>query len=146
MKNDVHETLLSTATVVPLGIEPCRISNPSVLMKYFNSTNVTTENQAELLHLTSDLCPGAVSVGGGGGNHGEAVAVCDGGSFHGSASSDLPQTLRVSDPVTQPGNPVCQERPPLRAPQHRQTHRGAAAGRQLRDQVRTKSNVCHLLM
>lgn len=65
MKNDVHETLLSTATVVPLGIEPCRISNPSVLMKYFNSTNVTTENQPELLHLTSDLCPGAVSVGGG---------------------------------------------------------------------------------
>lgn len=53
-----------------------------------------------------------------GGNHGEAVAVCDAGSCHGSAWTDLPKALRVSDPFTQPGNPLCQERPAFRAAQH----------------------------
>lgn len=45
-----------------------------------------------------------------GGNHGEAVAVCDAGSRHGSAGTDLPEALRMSDPVTQPGDPLRQER------------------------------------
>lgn len=53
-----------------------------------------------------------------GGNHGEAVAVCDAGSCHGSAWTDLPKALRVSDPFTQPGNPLCQERPAFRTAQH----------------------------
>jgi len=63
-----------------------------------------------------------------GGNHGEAVAVCDGGSCHGSAGADLPEALRLSDPVAQPGNPLRQERSAVRTAEHRQAHRGAAAG------------------
>lgn len=45
-----------------------------------------------------------------GGNHGEAVAVCDAGGCHGSSRTDLPKALHVSDPFTQPGNSMCQER------------------------------------
>lgn len=58
------------------------------------------------------LCPG------GGGNHGEAAVVRDAGRCHGSAGTDLPEALRVSDPVTQPGNPLCQERSAVCAAQH----------------------------
>lgn len=53
-----------------------------------------------------------------GGNHGEAVAVCDAGSCHGSAGTDLPEALRVSDPVTQPGDPLRQERSAVCTAQH----------------------------
>lgn len=65
------------------------------------------------------------------GDHGEAVAVCNAGGCHGSAGTDLPEALRMSDPVTQPGNPLCQERSTLCTTQHWQAHSGAAAGRQL---------------
>lgn len=53
-----------------------------------------------------------------GGNHGEAVAVRDAGSCHGSAGTDLPEALRMSDPVTQPGNPLCQERSAVCTAEH----------------------------
>ena len=53
-----------------------------------------------------------------GGNHGEVVTVCYAGSCHGSACTGLPKTLHVSDPFTQPGDPLCQERPAFRTPQH----------------------------
>lgn len=53
-----------------------------------------------------------------GGNYGEVVTVCDAGSCHGSACTDLPKALRMSDPFTQPSNPLCQERPAFRAAQH----------------------------
>ena len=61
--------------------------------------------------------------------------MCDAGSCHGSAGTDLPEALRVSDPVTQPGNPLRQERSAVRTAQHRPAHGGAAAGRQLCDEV-----------
>lgn len=72
--------------------------------------------------MSSSLClylphvAGAVSRWGG--NHGEAVAVHDAGGRHGSAGTNLPEALRMSDPVTQPGNPLCQERPAVCTAQH----------------------------
>ena len=45
-----------------------------------------------------------------GGNHGATVAVCDAGSCHSSTGTELSEALCMSDPVTQPGNPLCQER------------------------------------
>lgn len=53
-----------------------------------------------------------------GGNHVEAVAVCDAGSCHGSAGTDMPEALRMSDPVTQPGDPLCQERSTVCTAEH----------------------------
>lgn len=53
-----------------------------------------------------------------GGNHGEAVAVHDVGSCHSSAGTDLPEALRMSDPVTQSGNPLCQERSAVCTAEH----------------------------
>lgn len=44
---------------------------------------------------------------GAGGNHGEAVAMSDAGSCHGSEGTDLSKALRMSNPVAQPGNPLC---------------------------------------
>lgn len=65
--------------------------------------------------------------------------MCDAGSCHGSAGTDLPEALRVSDPVTQPGNPLRQERSSVRPAQHRQAHGGAPAGRQLYHNVKVPS-------
>lgn len=63
-----------------------------------------------------------------GGYHGEAVAVCDAGSCHGSAGTDLPKALCMSDPVTQPGNPLCQEGSAVCTTQHRQAYCGVTTG------------------
>lgn len=86
--------------------------------------------------------PGVVSRWGG--NHGEAVAVRDAGSRHGGAGADLPEALRLSDPVAQPGNPLCQERPTVRTAQHWQAYSGAAAGWQLCHEV-TVTSALYLL-
>lgn len=74
-----------------------------------------------------------------GGNHGEAVAVCDAGSCHGGACTDLPKALRVSDPFPQPGYPLCQEGSAFCAAEHWQAYSGATAGWQLCHEVRFPS-------
>lgn len=76
-----------------------------------------------------------VSRPGGGGNHGEAVAVRDAGCCHGSARTDLPEALRMSDPVSQPGDPLCEERSAVCAAEHWQAYSGATAGWQLCHEV-----------
>lgn len=81
-----------------------------------------------------------------GGNHGEAVAVCDAGSCHGSTCTDLPKALRVSDPFTQPGNPLCQEGSAFCAAEHWQAYSGATAGWQLRHEVTVKPALTRKLL
>lgn len=82
------------------------------------------------------LSPSVSGVASGwGGNHGEAVAVSDASGCHGGEGTNLPKALRVSDPVTQPGDPLRQERSPVCTAEHRPAHRGAATGRQLRHKV-----------
>lgn len=70
-----------------------------------------------------------------GGNHGKAFAVHDAGSCHSSAGTDLPEALCMSDPVTQSGNPLCQERSAVCTAEHWQAYCRTAAGWQFRHKV-----------
>lgn len=87
------------------------ILNNKTCYKEASSFKVSIDINASL-PLFLSLCPSAFQVlcPGEYGYHGEAVAVRDAGSCHGSAGTDLPEALRLSDSVTQLGNPLCKER------------------------------------